>query len=198
MSACEATISLGGELGMALLAARIARQRSIVLTWHGQLVPFAAVLPWLAFALHRPHALACAWALSGIAVSAQTDAECGAVFDGVTLCALAGCIALDMLGGALPAASFGSVAGAGIIALPHLLTRGRGMGMGDVKLGAVLGAGMGVHAAIVAIGAAFVSGAALCSWQLLRGLLRRGDSVRFAPYLAVGAAIAMLVGGTYR
>lgn len=90
------------------------------------------------------------------------------------------------------------LASAGVAAfllLPSLLTRGRGMGMGDVKLAVALGAFLG---APVAIGmfAGFL--AALVPSMVL--LVRRGvaqgrkSTIPFGPFLAFGGAVGWFVG----
>ena len=65
------------------------------------------------------------------------------------------------------------------------------MGFGDVKLAAVIGAFLGFEKLLVAVAAAVALGAVL-------GLLQRftgGESkLKFGPYLALGALIALLWG----
>lgn len=79
----------------------------------------------------------------------------------------------------------------------HVLTRGRGMGLGDVKLSPVLGAivgWMGVGASASGLLAAFVIGGVVAAGLMASGRARRGTAVAFGPFLIVGAAIGLLWG----
>jgi prepilin signal peptidase PulO-like enzyme (type II secretory pathway) len=75
-------------------------------------------------------------------------------------------------------------------AIGAILSKGRGMGWGDVKLVALAGAVLGVRWAIVACMVACLAAVVVC---YARGW-RRGP-IAFAPYLtaAIGAAIPMAV-----
>ncbi|ABF44677.1 prepilin peptidase [Deinococcus geothermalis] len=73
------------------------------------------------------------------------------------------------------------------------------MGFGDVKLAAVIGAFLGWERLLVAVVVAVFAGALL---GLLQVALRRENRVKFGPYLALGAVVALFWGGeivaTYR
>jgi leader peptidase (prepilin peptidase)/N-methyltransferase len=79
---------------------------------------------------------------------------------------------------------------AGFLLLPSLFRRGA-MGMGDVKLAALLGAALGAPVAVaLAVGS-------LAAWPVAVVLVARGASVRgatipFGPFLAFGAAVVLL------
>lgn len=134
--------------------------------------------------------LALTWACS--AVCALTDAQTGYVFDAVTLPSLLGLLALAAADGRLEVALTGACAGAIALYSLHALSGGRAMGMGDVKLSACMGAGLGAQAALAALGAAFVLGGAYGAYLLATKRARRGDTLRFAPYLAAGTAAGTL------
>jgi leader peptidase (prepilin peptidase)/N-methyltransferase len=76
-----------------------------------------------------------------------------------------------------------------------LLVYPAGMGMGDVKLAALLGAGLG-KSVVDAILAGVLLGAAFAVFVLVRdgrsGLKR---TFAFGPFLAVGGLLVLLVGG---
>jgi prepilin signal peptidase PulO-like enzyme (type II secretory pathway) len=131
-------------------------------------------------------ALACASAC------AVTDLETGYVFDAVSLLSLGVILSISVALGS----AYGSLAGAvlcgGAIASMHLMTRGRGIGLGDAKLAAVIGAGLGGALGASAVGLAFVAGASAAIVGLLRGKLRFHQTIRFAPYLASAAAACVL------
>lgn len=77
--------------------------------------------------------------------------------------------------------------------VPMLLFRG-GMGMGDVKLAVFLGAALAevvVLAIVVAVLASFVAALVV----LLRsGVAGRKSAMAFAPFLALGAVVAIFIG----
>ncbi len=96
-----------------------------------------------------------------------------------------------------------AVAGAAVwcltIGLIWLVTRGRGMGLGDVKLAPVLGATLGwlsFGSALVGLVAAFVLGAVVGVGLLLAGRAGRRTAIAFGPFLLVGAALGVLFGST--
>jgi len=90
---------------------------------------------------------------------------------------------------------YASIAGAAVAANAlfglYAVTGGRGLGLGDVKLAAVIGAGLGVAHSLEALAASFVAGAAACAALLITGRVKRGDSVRFGPFLALGTFVAL-------
>ncbi|WP_261664792.1 prepilin peptidase [Deinococcus sp. Marseille-Q6407] len=65
------------------------------------------------------------------------------------------------------------------------------MGFGDVKLAGVIGAFLGVSGVLVSIGVAIFAGAIL---GLLQMALKSENRLKFGPYLAIGAVVAMLWG----
>jgi prepilin signal peptidase PulO-like enzyme (type II secretory pathway) len=60
------------------------------------------------------------------------------------------------------------------------------MGWGDVKLVALGGAVLGIHAAVLAFAAACLIAVAVAAL-----LKRRSEPIPFAPYLAVAIAVAL-------
>jgi leader peptidase (prepilin peptidase)/N-methyltransferase len=93
-------------------------------------------------------------------------------------------------------AVLGGVAAAGLL-LGLALISPRGMGLGDVKLAAFLGLGLGYLGwAHVALGlfAAFVLGGVLAIVLLALGLRDRQGQIPFGPWLAAGALVAVLAG----
>ncbi|GAA5534902.1 prepilin peptidase [Deinococcus aluminii] len=66
------------------------------------------------------------------------------------------------------------------------------MGFGDVKLAAVIGAFLGWERLLVAVVVAVFAGAVL---GLAQVALKRENRVKFGPYLALGAVVALLWGG---
>jgi leader peptidase (prepilin peptidase)/N-methyltransferase len=75
-----------------------------------------------------------------------------------------------------------------------ILASGGGMGGGDMKLGAMLGAFLGWKLTLVALFSAVVVGGALAVVVLASGRLGRKDPIPFGPFLAVGGAAALFWG----
>lgn len=90
----------------------------------------------------------------------------------------------------------GGVAAAGLLLVLALISP-RGMGLGDVKLAAFLGLGLGYLGwAHVALGlfASFVLGGVLAMVLLALGLRGRKGQIPFGPWLAAGSLVAVLAG----
>jgi prepilin signal peptidase PulO-like enzyme (type II secretory pathway) len=128
-----------------------------------------------------------AFALTG---SWCCDLERGIVPDCFTLVPLGGLVLFAVLRGdwqviisaAVPCAPF---------AFAALISRGRGMGWGDVKLVALGGSILGVQSAVFAF-----SGSCLAAGVMSLGGGRRGAPIAFAPYLVLAAAAALALGGS--
>jgi leader peptidase (prepilin peptidase)/N-methyltransferase len=88
----------------------------------------------------------------------------------------------------------GLVAGGGLFLLIHILTKGRGMGLGDVKLIGVLGLYFGLAETMVTVGLSFIIGAVIMMVLLLTKIKKRKDQIPFGPYIALAAYFTMLFG----
>ena len=132
-------------------------------------------------------------ALGGTLVAAVVDARTGVIPDLLTRTTALAALGCAVANGLAPLACGGAYAVGGTLLALHLLTRGRGLGLGDVKLGTAIGAGFGPTAGMLALGAAFVLGGAYAGWLLLTHRARRGDAIRFGPFLAVGTVAAAFV-----
>lgn len=97
--------------------------------------------------------------------------------------------AYPLLGSVIMAAAIG-----GFFWLLIVITRGRGMGGGDVKLGALMGLALGFPNALIALMLAFILGAFVS--LILIALKRKhfGQSVPFGPFLVIGSLIALFWG----
>ena len=83
--------------------------------------------------------------------------------------------------------------GAGLAFLIPNLVNSSAMGMGDVKLAAFLGAGLG-WAVIGAVAVAFISIFPFAIGALIRGgLAARKSTLPFGPFLALGALVILIV-----
>lgn len=75
-----------------------------------------------------------------------------------------------------------------------LLTRGRGMGVGDVKLAVLMGLLLGFPGILVALYLAFLTGAILGVILVLLGKKRFGQKIPFGPFLVGGTFISLFWG----
>jgi len=87
----------------------------------------------------------------------------------------------------------GILLGGGLFLVIILVSRG-GMGGGDLKLGAMLGAFLGWKVLIVALFVAIVLGGAIGAVLLATGRRGRKDPIPFGPFLAAGGAMALFWG----
>lgn len=75
-----------------------------------------------------------------------------------------------------------------------LITRGRGMGFGDVKLAFLLGLWLGYPKIVVGLYAAFLTGALVGVILILKGNKSLKSKIAFGPFLVLGATVAALYG----
>jgi leader peptidase (prepilin peptidase)/N-methyltransferase len=132
-------------------------------------------------------------ALAGALAAAAVDARTGYIPDRLTRTTAFAALAFAAAGGAAVTACGGAFAVGGFLLGLHVLTRGRGLGLGDVKLGTAIGVGLGPSAGMLALGMAFVAGGAYAAWLLAARRAGRGDAIRFGPFLAAGTLTAALL-----
>jgi leader peptidase (prepilin peptidase)/N-methyltransferase len=124
------------------------------------------------------------------AISAVTDMQTGYVFDRVLAVAAILLLPAVAASGRLENAVIGAAVAAGLLLLPYAVSRGKGLGLGDVKLAAFIGFGLGNPAAIGAVWSAFVLGGIAAAFLLAR--VRGARTMPFAPYLCAGAGCALV------
>lgn len=78
--------------------------------------------------------------------------------------------------------------------LQWILTRGRGIGDGDIRLGALMGVILGWPLILIGLLSAYVVGAIAAMPLLLSGQKKIKSAVPFGPFLVVGFLIAMFFG----
>jgi len=86
------------------------------------------------------------------------------------------------------------VAVGGGIFLVIILASGGGMGGGDMKLGAMLGAFLGWKIALLALFLAVLTGGVVALGLLMFRRRGRKDAIPFGPFLALGGAVTLLWG----
>jgi leader peptidase (prepilin peptidase)/N-methyltransferase len=164
----EAVVWLGLPALFALLAARMADPAELAAT-----CLFAALL----------------------ALLAVLDLEQRRLPDVVVLPALALALFVHP-GGLLPAVAGAAAAGALFAALYALGRRLYGpgaLGMGDVKLAALIGAMVGVEQVAIALAMGILLAGAAAAVLLLAGRARRGDSLPYGHFLALAAITALVL-----
>jgi leader peptidase (prepilin peptidase)/N-methyltransferase len=136
---------------------------------------------------------AAAIACGALVVVTATDLERRIVPNGVVVPAAAAVLALRTVAHPSPAWAIGAVGAAGFLFLAALAYPG-GMGMGDVKLALLIGALLGRTtpvAVLIALFLALVPSAVLLARH---GARARKIAIPFAPFLAVGAVVALFGG----
>ena len=105
---------------------------------------------------------------------------------------------IPLLGGAfgrMVSSLAGGILGLAAMALPFLIYRG-GMGMGDVKLGALIGLMTGYPLVFVAWLLSVITGGLVGVILLTFKIKKRKDPLPFAPFLATSAMVTVLWGQT--
>lgn len=82
----------------------------------------------------------------------------------------------------------------GLYYLLYAISRGKWVGLGDIKLGLFMGLALGWEGAIVALLLANVIGCLVVIPGLIMGKLRRDSQVPFGPFLIAGFVIAGIYG----
>jgi prepilin signal peptidase PulO-like enzyme (type II secretory pathway) len=103
-------------------------------------------------------------------------------------------IGLDATAGVSLGHVVGALAGVGFFGGLWVLTKGRGMGMGDVKLALPLGFLLGWPDIIVAFMASFIIGAAVGVAAIFARRKTMASAIPFGPFLAIGAFVIFLWG----
>jgi leader peptidase (prepilin peptidase)/N-methyltransferase len=151
--------------------------------------------------MHLQFGASGAWALglllSALAVlCAVTDLTAHIIPNGAVLGFGAVLLVAAPLAGGVPlwSQALGALGGGGLLLLIALLTSGKGMGMGDVKLLTVFGWVVGFPGVLLALFLASAAGAAAGLLQLAWGRRRRGQTLAFGPFLAIGTLVVYMYG----
>lgn len=90
-------------------------------------------------------------------------------------------------------AIIGAIAGGGLLYLIAFISRG-GMGGGDVKLAAMIGALYGLKIVLVSLFISFLLGGIIGILLIVFKLKGRKDYIPFGPYIALGTILTLLLG----
>lgn len=123
------------------------------------------------------------------------DLETQLVLDKVTYPGMALAIAFSFFWPGLGVVSSleGGALGLVAMALPFIIYR-RGMGMGDIKLGALIGLMTGFPLVIIALLLSVITGGLVGAILLALKIKKRKDPIPFAPFLATSAMVTLLWG----
>lgn len=75
-----------------------------------------------------------------------------------------------------------------------VITKGKGMGGGDVKLGGFIGLMLGFPLALAAIVSSFILGALFSIFLIIAGKKHFGQAIPFGPFLVLGSLISLFWG----
>lgn len=94
-------------------------------------------------------------------------------------------LSLDLLAGVLIALFFASLV---------FVTKGRGMGKGDIWLGFIIGLFNGLPLAFIAVFIGFVLGSVVGLGLIVTKLRKSKDTIPFGPFLLIGSVTALIFG----
>jgi prepilin signal peptidase PulO-like enzyme (type II secretory pathway) len=154
-----------------------------LLAWSGAVI-LAAVAGY-----RGPQATPAACVCIALIAGGIVDARTGYLIDAITLPAATIGFGAALASGRTHEACLGVLESAGLAEFVFVISRGRAIGLGDVKALYSLGAVFGPSRTAFALLAASLSGLTLA---LVRGRWRRGSEVRFGPHLAAGATLTFL------
>jgi leader peptidase (prepilin peptidase)/N-methyltransferase len=95
--------------------------------------------------------------------------------------------------GTLNTSLLSGLAGATFLLLIHLITRGRGMGLGDVKFAIFGGIVVGVKLLPVWLFLSFLTGAIAGIILILTGKAKLKTKIAFGPFLIIGMALVLVL-----
>lgn len=134
--------------------------------------------------------------VSLIVICAGTDFNTGLILNSVTFPGIAIGVALSFLvPGMTPIQSLlGALVSGGVVWLMFAVTRGRGMGGGDVKFMAMVGAFLGWERGFLTLFLGALVGSVVGIARIASGKQERRDPIPFGPFLSIGAVISVFFG----
>jgi len=184
-------------LSFAILRGRCRHCRQPI-AWQYPAVEFAAgaIFLWLFF-LFGVNAQAVALAVfSGFLLAIFVyDLKHLQIPDAISLPAMAVALFVNLyLGLGLINLLLGAAVGAGFFALQYFVSRGRWVGDGDIRLGALMGLMLGYKYLLVALFLAYIIGSVFAILVLAAKKFKMSSPVPFGPFLALGTLITFLYG----
>jgi len=130
---------------------------------------------------------------SALVVITFIDLEHKIIPDKITYPGMAVGLIISLFSNSFLPSLFGLAIGAGILYLIVILSRG-GMGGGDVKLAAMLGAFLGWRLLLLNLFLSFLFGGVIATILLLLKIKGRKDYIPFGPYLALAGIVTIFWG----
>jgi len=133
--------------------------------------------------------------LAGLVAITVIDLERQIIPDVLSLPGILAGVLANLATGRLPwlESIMGVLVGGGVF-LAIILVSGGGMGGGDMKLGAMLGAFLGWKVVLLSMLVAVVAGGILAVTLIATGVRGRKDPIPFGPFLALGGAVGLFWG----
>jgi leader peptidase (prepilin peptidase)/N-methyltransferase len=125
--------------------------------------------------------------MGSIGIGVVTDRAAGYILDVVTLPSCAFALIAETSAARTVDSITGILAVSGTMLILYAVSRGNGLGLGDVKLAAAAGALLGAQAGLISLAVSFVLGGGVAALLIVRGFASRKTAVPFAPYIAAGA-----------
>ncbi len=117
------------------------------------------------------------------------------VFDSVTLPMVAIAFFFNLAAGADPLnLLLAAAAGAGFFLFQYVVSNGRWIGGGDIRIGGMMGMMLGFPGVVLALFAAYVIGAVAALGLLAAGKAKWTEQMAFGTYLSVGTVLALFFG----
>ena len=135
--------------------------------------------------------------LTVLLVCAAVDIRTFRVPNVVTYPAIAGALTVAVVSrdASVALALGGGAVTGGLLLAPALLTRGAGLGMGDVKLATFAGLALGIQHVVPMLLLMGLSGGAVAAFLLATGLRGRRDPIPYAPFVSGATIVVLLVHG---
>lgn len=176
------------------------------ISWHYPLVELTTgtlfVLTFLSLS-HQGNLLSSIYYLfivSALIVVFFTDLRDGVIADKVIFPAIAIAFLLSTINSQLSTLNYllSALGASSFLYLLHLVTKGRGMGFGDVKLAFLMGLILGFPHIVAALYIAFLTGAAVSLIMVLIGKKTFGQTIAFGPFLVFATLLILFLYETIR
>ncbi len=134
--------------------------------------------------------------VSGLTVVFVIDLLDMVVFDSVTLPMMAVACLFNLALGAKPLNLLGAaLCGGGFFLIQYVVSRGRWIGGGDIRIGAMMGMMLGFPGVLPALFFSYVLGAFFALVLLASGRVAWSSRMAFGTFLSVGTLIVLFFGG---
>ena len=133
--------------------------------------------------------------IAGLTIIFVVDLRDMVVFDSVTLPMIVIAFLLNLAASADPVNLFlAALAGAGFFLFQYVISRGRWIGGGDIRIGGMMGMMLGFPGVLLALFASYVIGALAALGLLAAGKARWSGQMAFGTFLSVGTLLALFFG----